>query len=116
MIFYQDDIMNEHFSFDDQFQFFKMYFFSRIEWARLKLFFKKLFLFQNTIKTLRLRHYMNEKIQILKNRVRKIANFSISTNKTEIKVFFDTIDIIHRWISNFSEIKKSLIRFIEKID
>ena len=31
LIFYQNDIMNEYFSFDDQFQFFKMHFFSRIE-------------------------------------------------------------------------------------
>ena len=31
LIFYQNDIMSEHFSFDDQFQFFKMHFFFRIE-------------------------------------------------------------------------------------
>ena len=116
LIFYQNNIMNEYFSFDDQFQFFKMHFFSRIEWTRLKLFFKKLFLFQNTIKILKFWHYVDEKIQILKNRVCKIVNFSILTDKTNVKTFFDTIDIIHRWISNFFEIEKLLIKFIEKID
>ena len=50
----------------------------------------------------------------MKNRVRKIVNFSISANKTKIKTFLDTINIIYRWVLNFSEIERSLIKFIEK--
>lgn len=116
MTYYQNNILKEHALFEKQFKFLKKHFFSRIEWARLKLSFKKLFLFQNIIKALRLRHYVDDKIQILKNKIRKIANFSTPTNKTEVRSFLETIKIIHRWISNFSEISCSLNKLTEKVD
>lgn len=96
LIFYQNDILSDHSSFETQFAFFKDHFFSRIEWARLKLFFKKLFLFQKTIKALNLRHYVKNMIQILENRISKIIKFFTPTDKTDIRFFLEIIGIIHR--------------------
>ena len=45
LTYYQDDIMNEHESFQKLFIFFRNFFFFKIEWVWFWLFFKKLFLF-----------------------------------------------------------------------
>jgi hypothetical protein len=75
MIFYQNDILDEHKLFQNQFTFLKNHFLSRIEWSKLKLSFKKLYLFQSTIKVLRITHIVKEEIKILSDQCEKIANF-----------------------------------------
>jgi hypothetical protein len=42
--------------------------------------------------------------------------FLVSQNKTDVRAFLRTLEFIHRWVSNFSKISRSLIRLIEKID
>jgi hypothetical protein len=116
LTFYQDDILEKHESFDHQFSFLRDHFFSRMKWAHFKLTFKKLYLFQSSIKILRIRHHIEERVQILKSRVEKIMKFSVSQNKTNVRAFLKIIELTHRWVSNFSEINRSLTRLIEKID
>ena len=113
--FYMNDIFDEHKNYYISFKFLRDHFFPRIEWAGLRLFFFKLFLFQITVKALDVKHIIDEMIQMLSSRLQKIMNFSISTDFTSVRAFTDTIEIIHRWISNYSEIVRSLFRLIDKV-
>ena len=80
------------------------------------MFFKKLFLFQISVRVLNMQHHIKKRIIILKKQIDKIARFSISENKTKIRAFLKTIEIIQKWISNFFEISRLLIRFIDKVN
>ena len=106
--------MSEHESFQKQFIFFRNHFFFKIEWIRFRFFFKKLFLFQVSIRALNMQHHIKKRIIILNDRIKKIAQFSTFENKIEIRTFLKTIEIIKKWISNFFEISKFLIKFINK--
>ena len=108
--------MSEHELFQKQFIFFRNHFFFKIEWVRLRLFFKKLFLFQISVRILDMQHHIKKRITILNDRIKKIARFSIFEDKTEIRAFLKTIEIIRKWISNFFEISRFLIRFIDKAE
>ena len=57
---YMNDIFEEFRTFEDMFSFLRNHFFPRIEWVRLKLFFKKLKLFMNRIKTLNVVHVVED--------------------------------------------------------
>jgi hypothetical protein len=114
--FYQDDILEKHRSFENQFAFLRDHFLSRIEWSRLRLTFKKLYFFQKTVKALEITHTVNEKIRILNERCEKMINFLIFTISTDVRVFLRIIEIIRRWILNFSKLKRSLTRLTRKID
>ena len=61
-----------------------------------------------------MQHHIKKRIIILNDRIEKIARFSILENKIEIRTFLKTIEIIKKWISNFFEISKFLIKFINK--
>lgn len=96
LMFYQDDILERHASFENQFTFLRNYFFSRIEWVYLRLFFKRLYLFQTSIKVLKIRHLVKNWVKILNNQIKKIATFSILIDKTEVCVFLRIINITHK--------------------
>ncbi len=55
-------------------------------------------------------------MQILKSRIEKIMKLSIFQNKTDVRTFLEIIELTHKWVSNFSEINRSLIRLIEKVN
>ena len=58
------------------------------------LSFKKLRLFAFVIKTLNIKHYIEEHIHILNNRIIKIAAFSILADQSNIRAFLNVVDII----------------------
>jgi hypothetical protein len=116
IIFYQDDILEKHKSFENQFFFLKDHFLSRIKWFKLKLSFKKLYLFQKIVKALKITHIVEDEIRILSDQCEKIVNFSMLITLTEVWAFLRIIKIIKRWLLNFSKLKKSLTRFIEKMN
>ena len=113
--FYMNDIFDDHKNYYTSFKFLKDHFFSRIEWAELRLFFFKLFLFQITIKALDVKHIAEKMVQMLSSRLQKIMNFSTSVNLIDVRAFVDTIGITHRWIFNYFEIARSLSRLIGKV-
>jgi hypothetical protein len=114
--FYIDDFFESH-----SLEFFSLYwylrkkFLSRLKWTRYRLIFKKLKVWQTKIQMLRVIHEIDDKIYVLKNRIRKIIDFSVSINVIEIREFLEMLEITRRWIFNFSELRRSLIRLIEKI-
>ena len=110
LAYYQDDIMGGHGSFQEQLAFLRDHFFPRIEWARLRLSFKKLFLFQTSVRALGMQHHIGGRITILNERIEKIARFPVPEDKTGIRAFLGTIGITRRWVPNFSEISRPLTR------
>ena len=114
--FYMNDFFDEFRSFDEFYKFLKYHFLSRTEWARLKLSFKKLKLCINKIKTLKVTHCVEEHVKILNNWIKKIVQWSTSVNQRKVKIFFEVVEIIKRWIKNFAEFAKFLIKLIEKVE
>ena len=73
LFIYINDIFDEFRDFDEMFNFLRDHFFSRIEWAHLKLSFKKLKLFMNRIKALNVVHVVEDQIYIVSKKIEKIA-------------------------------------------
>ncbi len=116
LIFYMNNFFEEFQNIDDLYKFLRDHFLSRIEWAKLRLFFKKIHLFENKMKALKITHCVDDFIKILKNRIKKIAKWLISADQTDVRVFIRAVEIIKRWIRNFAELFRSLTRLIDKVD
>ncbi len=80
LVFYMNDFFDEFQSFDDLYEFLRNHFFLRIEWVKLRLFFKKMHLFERQMKALEVTHIVEDFIKILKSRIEKIAKYSVSMN------------------------------------
>lgn len=75
LVFYMDDFFGGFKDFDDQYYFLANHFFPRIEWARLRLSFKKLRLFYESIRALGVVHKAGGFVQILEDRIAKIMQW-----------------------------------------
>ncbi len=64
LMFYMNDFFERFQSFDDLYEFLRDHFFSRIEWSKLRLAFKKMHLFERQIKVLKVTHIVNDFIKI----------------------------------------------------
>ena len=113
--FYMNDFFeNQFLNFFFLYQYFRYHFFSRLKWVRLKLFFKKLRLWCIKIKILKIIHEIDDKIHVLKNKIRKIIEFFEFRNAINICEFLNVLEIIRKWVKNFFEIIKSLFKLTEK--
>ena len=72
IIFYMNDIFESYISFDTQFDFLERHFFLWIKWVKIKLLFKKLYLFISKIRALDVNYIIDEKIKIIEKHIRKI--------------------------------------------
>ena len=115
IIFYINNLFSEHLNFEIQFIFLYNHFFLCIEWVRLTLSFRKLWLFVNQIKVLNVLYYIEKKIYILKFWIETIIKWSESQNVKEIQSFLETVEIIRQWIKNFTEITQSLNKLTENV-
>ena len=113
---YMDDIFGGFRTFDDMFKFLRDHFFPRIEWARLKLSFKKLKLFMDRIKALGVVHVVGGLVYIVSERIEKIAKWPTPTNPTEVRAFLGVVGITRRWVKNFTEIARPLARLTGKAE
>ena len=113
VIFYMNDIFESYMSFDAQFDFLERHFFLWIEWAKMKLLFKKLHLFISKIRTLDVNHIVDEEIKIIEKCIRKIVEWLISINVCSVRAFLKFIFIIRQWVKNFTEMTKSFIKLTE---
>ena len=96
ILFYQDDIFGGQPDFHTSFVFLRDHFFPWIKWARLRLSFKKLYLFQDSVRALGVQHLIGGKIQILPSRIEKIIKFPVPLDSTRVQAFLGTIGITHR--------------------
>ena len=113
LAFYMNDIFSGHVNFESQFSFLKDHFLLWIEWARLTLSFKKLWLFVNHITAFEIDHYIREKIFIREAQIVNIIQWPISKNVTGVQSFLKGIEITRRWVKNFTEIVCSLSQLTE---
>ena len=114
-IVYINDIFSGHRSFEAQYAFLKDHFFPRIEWANLRLSFKKLRVFVRSIKALEIRHEIGGLVKIVKDRIRKISHFPEPRDQIEVRIFIGVIGITYRWVKNFDEIARPLYRLLGKV-
>ena len=116
LTFYMNDFFDDFANFDEQYDFFKKHFLSRIKWARLRLLFKKLRLFAEKIRALSVTHFVNDYVRILKERIIKIICWLVFSNQSDVRDFLNIVNIIKLWIKNFAKLIKSFTRFIDKIE
>jgi len=115
MIFYMNDFFDGFRSFKKQYDFLSQHFFSRVEWTLLQLSFKKLKLFVSEIKTLDVIHRVEDFVNILKSRIKKILEWKASRNQIEVRFFLDVVDITRRWVKNFAKLSHFLARLTKKV-
>ena len=113
--FYQDDLLGGQRNFQEQYEFLRDHFFPRIEWANIRLSFKKLKLFMSSIKALGVTHLAGGRLQILEDRVRCIHQIKPPTNVTGVRAFLGTLGITRRWVRNYAEIARPLTRLTGKV-
>src|SRR5215469_630394 len=115
MVFYMDDLFGGGESFEDLFPFLSYHFLPRIEWAGLRLSFKKLRLFVDEVVSLGVLHKANGQVRILSERIEKILRWPIPTTVRGVRAFLGTIGITRRWVKNFGEIARPLQRLTGKV-
>ena len=116
LTFYMDDFFGGFRDFEDQFSFLIDHFFPRIDWAKLVLAFRKLRLFAKSIKALGVTHTVGGLVNVLEDRVAKIARWPVPKDQTGVRAFLGTIGITRRWVKNFSELARPLSRLTGKVD
>ena len=116
LTFYTDDLFGGFISFQEQYDFLRHHFLPRIEWACLRLSFKKLKLFASSIKALGVTHRVGGLIDILEDRIKKIATWPAPVDQTGVRAFLGVVGITRRWVKNFSEIARPLSRLTGKVD
>lgn len=116
LCFYMDDFFEGQPSgFFPLYRYLRDHFFFRLEWVRLKLFFKKLQLWCTKIKVLGIVHEVKKKIHVLEKRIRKIAKYPVPQNVKAVRGFLGVLGITRRWIKNFSEMARPLSRLTGKV-
>ena len=116
LTFYMDDFFGGFRTFEELYDFLRQHFLPRVEWARLRLSFKKLQLFQNQIKALGVTHAVGGHVHILEDRIAKIAQWPTPLDQTGVRAFLGIVGITRRWIKNFAEIARPLSRLTGKVN
>src|ERR1700733_353800 len=111
---YFDDVFGGHTDAAEALDFLQNHFLPRMDWAQLKLSFKKLKLFQSEILALGVTHLIHGVVKTKEARTDKIKHFPTPRDLHDIKSFLGTISITRRWIANFSEISKPLLLLCHK--
>jgi hypothetical protein len=109
LVFYMNDFFDEFQIFHDLYEYLRDHFLSSIAWIKLRLFFKKMHLFKNEMNALKITHFVNDFIKILKNSFKRIAKWSILTNQIDVQAFLRVVEIIRQWIRNLVELFKLLV-------
>jgi hypothetical protein len=110
VVSFVDDLYGGAESFENMYQFLRGHFFPRIEWAGLRLSFKKLALFVTEVDALGIHHEVGGHMSIKENRIQKIVEYPPPTNQTEVRAFLGVLGITMRWIKNFGELSRPLRR------
>jgi hypothetical protein len=114
--FYTDDFFGGHPpGFFPLYWYLRKEFLPRLEWARYRLAFKKLKVWQTKVQVLGVTHEIGGKIYVLEDRIRKIVDFPVPVNVTGVRGFLGVLGITRRWISNFSELGRPLARLTGKV-
>ena len=116
LVFYMDDVFGGFPSFQELYDFLRGHFLPRIEWAQLRLSFKKLQIFADKVKALRVVHQVGGLIHILEERIEKIAKWPVPSDQSGVRSFLGVVGFTRRWVKNFAEIARPLSRLTGKVD
>lgn len=116
LTFYTDDLFGGFRSFQEQYNFLRQHFLPRVEWARLRLSFKKLQLFAESIKALGVTHHVGGLITILEDRIKKITTWPVPSDQSGVRAFLGVVGITRRWVKNFAEVSRPLTRLTGKVE
>lgn len=113
---YVDDMFMKHNGFWDQFLFIRDHWLPRLAWARLRLSWKKLYIFMNQMGCLGVECYLDGSQRIRPSRTNKILEWPTPTNASDVRKFMGAVQICKRWIRNFTEISRPITRLGGKAD
>ncbi|POS82123.1 hypothetical protein EPUL_005556, partial [Erysiphe pulchra] len=108
--FYIDDMFSGFSNFQDAYNFTANELFPCLEWARLKLSFKKMELFMNEIVALGTLHKKGGIVCVIPERRDKIKIWPTPSNATDVRSFLGAINMTRRCVKNFAEIKPPISR------
>ena len=108
--FYMDDIFAGLKDFDAGYKYLENHLLPRLLWSQLKLSFKKLQLFTDSVVALGVEHFVGGRLRTKPTRTEKIRKFPVPKDVTEVRRFQGAIQITRRWIKNFSELSRPLSR------
>ncbi|KAI0995442.1 hypothetical protein K3495_g12736 [Podosphaera aphanis] len=113
--FYVDDIFAGCTSVPEAYVTLRDHLLPRLDWANLRLSFKKLKLFSTNITALGLVHKAGGMIEPKVGRADKIRQFPVPKNQSEIRSFLGMTGIMRRFIPNYSEISRPLSRLQDRV-
>jgi hypothetical protein len=113
---YVDDIFSGCRTFDEGYSVLEDELLPRIDWARLRLSFKKLELFVEETIALGVHHKSGGVLYTKAERCDKIRNWPTPRTATDVRAFLGTIGMTRRWVKNFGEIKQPLSRLTGNVD
>lgn len=87
LTFYVDDFFGGFPDVKSQFQFLHDHFLPRVAWAKVRLAFKKLKIFEEEIVALGVSYHVGGFMRIIPDRVKKIMDFPTPTSALEVKSF-----------------------------
>ena len=116
LVFYMDDFFGGFEGFEELYDFLRYHFLPRVEWARLRLSFKKLRLFVAQLTALGVTHCVGGLVRILEERVARIARWPVPSDQSGVRGFLGAVGITRRWIKNFAELSRPLTRLTGKVD
>ncbi|KAI0995670.1 hypothetical protein K3495_g12511, partial [Podosphaera aphanis] len=114
--FYIDDIFSGFKTFEQGYTLLAEKILPRLDWAKLRLSFKKMELFVEETVALGVQHSAGGIVRTKTERCEAIRRFPTPRDTSEVRKFLGTIGITRRWVKNFAEIKQPLSRLTGKVD
>ncbi|KAI1005899.1 hypothetical protein K3495_g2318 [Podosphaera aphanis] len=112
--FYIDDIFSGFKTFEQGYTLLAEKILPRLDWAKLRLSFKKMELFVEETVALGVHHSAGGIVKTKTERCESIRRFPTPRDTSDVRKFLGTIGITRRWVKNFAKIKQPLSRFTEK--
>ncbi|KAI1005918.1 hypothetical protein K3495_g2302 [Podosphaera aphanis] len=114
--FYIDDIFSGFQSFEEGYKLLEEQLLPKLDWAKLRLSFKKLELFVTETVALGVTHRAGGIMLTKTERCDKIRDFPVPKDVSGIRKFLGIVGITRNWAKNFSEIKRPLSRLTGKVE
>lgn len=110
MTFYIDDLFPAHSSWSEHWTFLQHHFLPRLRWARLRLSMDKMKIGVHEMLALGEIHRVGGTVAIKPERVKKILEWPVPQNQTDVRGFLGTAIMARQWIRNYAELARPLTR------
>lgn len=113
---YVDDMFWRMEGWKQQYEFLRDHLLPRLDWAMLRLAWKKLVLFMLQITCLGIDCHPGGAQRIRPERTQKILDWPAPLDASGVRQFLGSVQICRRWIKNFTELARPLTRLGGKLD